>query len=115
MYGDRLMDHYRKPRNQEDPGEDAVEGENPSCGDHVEMSVETEEGRVAEVRHDEDACAVCTAAASIVSEEAAGMDVEDALDADHNWMEAELGTELSPMRRKCGMLPLKTLQKALDS
>jgi nitrogen fixation NifU-like protein len=115
MYGDRMMDHYRKPRNQEDPGEEAVEAENPSCGDHLKMSVKTDDGRIAEIRHDEEACAVCTAAASIVSEEVLGMEIEAARKTNYDWLEAELETDLSPMRKKCGMLPLKTLHRALDS
>lgn len=115
MYGDRLMDHYRKPRNQEDPGGEAIEAENPSCGDHLEMSVKTDEGEITEVRHQEDACAVCTAAASIVSEEASGMGIEAAQNADYDWLEGKLETELSPMRKKCGMLPLETLHKALST
>jgi hypothetical protein len=43
------------------------------------------------------------------------MEIEAARSTDYDWLETELETDLSPMRKKCGMLPLKTLHRALDS
>lgn len=114
MYKEEILDLYKNPRN-EGSIEDALhaEGDNPSCGDHIDVYVEIEDGEISEVRHETEGCAVSTAATSIVTEELVGMDAEEAQDLNRDWMLERLDIELSPMRTKCGMLGLKTVQKAL--
>ena len=114
-YREEILDLYKNPRNtgKIDDG-DHAEGDNPSCGDHTDLYVETEEGKVKDVRHQTEGCAVSTASTSIVTEEIQGMTVEEVMELDREWMMDRLDIELSPMRTKCGMLGLKTVQKALE-
>lgn len=115
MYREEILDHYRHPRNEGDiEGEEPVEGENPSCGDETEISVETRDGKIRKIRHRTEGCAVSTAAVSILSEELQGMEVEKVKELDRDWMMEKLGIEVSPMRTKCAILGLKTVQKALE-
>lgn len=115
MYREEILDHYKNPRNS-GKIEDAfdAEGENPSCGDHTHVYAEVEDGTLEQVTHETDGCAICTAAVSVLTEEVVGMEVEEVRELDRNWMIDKLGIEVSPMRVKCAVLGLKTLQQALE-
>lgn len=115
MYRDEILDHYRKPRNTGslDTGKNA-EGENPSCGDDTHVFLKVEDDKVEKMKHETDACAVCTAAISILSQELPGKKIEEVRELNQDWMLEKLGIEVSPMRMKCAMLGLKTTKKALE-
>jgi nitrogen fixation NifU-like protein len=115
MYRDEILDLYRNPRNQGRLETDyTAEGENPSCGDSTEVFVEVEEGGVIDVKHRTEGCAISTASLSIVTDEIEGMSVEEVKELDRDWMLEKLGIEVSPMRVKCALLGLKTVQSALE-
>lgn len=114
MYREEILDLYRNPRNTGSL-ENALEaeGENPSCGDETRFYVKTEDGKISALSHESEACAICTAANSIVSEKLVGRETDEVLDLERDWIIDELGIEISPMRVKCAVLGLKTVQKAL--
>lgn len=112
MYRDEILDLYNNPRNSgklEDPDLE-IEGENPSCGDHLTISANLADGTISEIRHESEACAICTASTSILTEEVEGLSIEEVKDLDQDWMLEKLGIDVSPMRMKCAVLGLKTLQ-----
>lgn len=114
MYRDEILDLYKNPRNEGSlDTERQAEGENPSCGDHTHVYVEVEDGKIQDIKHETDGCAISTAAVSITTEELKGMDVEKVRSLDRDWMIDQLGIEVSPMRVKCAILGLKTVQKTL--
>lgn len=115
MYRDEILDLYKKPMNEGEL-EDAIEaeGENPSCGDSMDVYVKVEDGVIQDIKHQTDGCAISTAAVSIASEELVGMTVEEVKELDKDWMIDEMGIEVSPMRVKCAVLGLKTVQRALE-
>ena len=115
MYRDELLDLYKNPRNEGrlENGYSA-ESENPSCGDETEVFVKLEDSKITNIKHQTDGCAICTAATSIVTTKARDMDVEEVRGLDRDWMLDQLGVEISPMRMKCAILGLKTLQSALE-
>ncbi len=116
MYREEIMDHYKRPRNTGKlDTEFEAEGENASCGDKVHVYAEIEDGEIADFKHQTEGCAICTAATSILSEKAVGMKVEEINELDKGWIIDELGIDVSPMRVKCAVLGLKTLQNALNS
>lgn len=115
MYRDEILDLYKNPRNS-GKIEDAdiqEEGDNPSCGDHLTIYAILEDGKVSEIKHESEACAICTASTSILTEEVEGLSVDEIKNLDHDWMLEKLGIEVSPMRMKCALLGLKTLQRGL--
>lgn len=115
MYKDQILDLYKNPMNEgsmEDPDLEAL-GDNPSCGDSTEVHVETKNRVIKDVKHETDGCAISTASLSIASEEVQGMKVDEVLELDKDWMLEELGIDVSPMRLKCALLGLKTIQKAI--
>jgi nitrogen fixation NifU-like protein len=114
MYREEILDHYKRPRNTGalDAGLEA-QGENKSCGDDVHVYIKAEDGAIQEIKHETEGCAICTASTSILSEKLIGKNPEEVKDLDSDWLQDELELDLSPMRIKCGMLPVKTIQKAL--
>lgn len=115
MYREDIMNHYERPRNEgrlEDGLEE--EGRNPSCGDHLKVYLKVQDGVLEEISHETDACAIATASVSIASEKLENMQVEDIMSLDRDWMIEQLGSDISPMRIKCAMLGLETVQSALE-
>jgi nitrogen fixation NifU-like protein len=114
MYTERLLDHYRSPRNRghlESPHLSAEEY-NPLCGDRVTIELRVEEGRLAEVRFDGRGCALCMGAASILTETIQGraLDELEALGKDE--FLAELQSVVRPARLKCALLPWMAFRRA---
>ena len=115
MYRDEILDHYKRPRNEGSlETEYKAEGENASCGDDTHIFLAIEDGKVQDMKHETDGCAICTAAISILSEEIQGRKISDVEDLDKDWMLEKLGVDISPMRMKCAMLGLKTMHKSLE-
>ena len=114
MYRDEILDLYKNPRNEGTLNTDYhAEGENPSCGDHTDVYLEVENNKVKEIKHETDGCAISTAAISIVSDELVGVELGEIEDLDKDWIIDKLGIEISPMRIKCALLGLKTVQDAI--
>jgi len=115
MYREEILDHYKRPRNTGTLDTDyEAHGANESCGDDIHIYLEIENEEVQDMKHEAEACAICTAATSILSEKIVGMEIGRVKGLDREWMLDELDIEISPMRTKCAMLGLKTAQKALE-
>ncbi|MFB6216051.1 MAG: iron-sulfur cluster assembly scaffold protein [Candidatus Aenigmatarchaeota archaeon] len=115
MYKQEILDLYKNPRNKGKLDTDLEEvGENPSCGDITHVYLKTEDGKVTEMKHETDGCAISTAAVSILSDEIKGMQKEKVKKLDREWMIDRLGIDISPMRVKCAVLGLKTVQSILE-
>lgn len=114
MYTDRLLDHYRKPRNKGrlDSPDLAAEEYNPLCGDRVIIEARVEGGQVVEAAFDGRGCALCMGAASILTEAISGrsLDELDALGKDE--FLAELQSSVRPARLKCALLPWMAFRHA---
>lgn len=79
MYSERLIDHFRNPRNVGElpPPAVTVEVTNPACGDILRMSVRFEEGVAAEVRYKTKGCTASIAAGSALTEWMEGRSKQD--------------------------------------
>ena len=115
MYREEILDHSKRPRNEGklDEKDAKTEGKNPSCGDETDIYLKVEDGEVKEIKHETDGCAISKASTSILSNRLVGMTVEEVKGLDGEWVQDELEIDLSPMRIKCAMLPVKTIQEAL--
>lgn len=135
LYGDRILDHYRNPRNRqpvEHPDLEAHEF-NPFCGDKVDLLIRLgPQGRVIETGADSEGCSIIQASASMLSDLLKGKTVEeiatlttafrsmmDGQDVPPETM-ALLG-ELDalqvvrryPVRIKCALLPWTALEEGI--
>jgi nitrogen fixation protein NifU and related proteins len=70
MYSERLLDHFRNPRNVGEipPPAVTVEASNPACGDILRLSALFAAGHVAEVRYKTRGCTASIAAGSALTE-----------------------------------------------
>jgi len=110
-YGRILVDHFRRPRNRGSLDNPTIseEGVNRLCGDRVRIELRLDQGRVVEAMFNANACALCVAAASVLTELATGapLDEVDTLTLDD--LLRALGTDVPEPRRNCVRLPLTVL------
>ena len=75
LYKEVVLEHYRRPRNQEPL--DAPDGSslavNPVCGDQVRVEVKLRDGHVARASARTRGCSIAVAAGSVMTERVAGM------------------------------------------
>jgi len=137
LYKETLLRHYRHPHNRCEgvlEGADIVRrGDNPRCGDEVEVGVYLRDGLLARVKFRGRGCSVCIASSSMMTGAVEGRSIEEArqLCADMQaWFQKGDGTELTeppedlqalsavreyPARRRCVLLSWEALDDALDS
>lgn len=113
-YGSLVLEHFRRPRNQRtlDHATAAHEGYNRQCGDRVRMEVEVAGATIKAAAFTANACAICTASASLLTERITGISVVDALAIAESSVVGALGA-IPSGRRSCATLPLETLHRAL--
>jgi len=135
LYQEIILDHNRKPRNfGELPGANrTAKGDNPLCGDRLQVQLQVREGRITGIAFEGQGCAISTASASLMTEAVRGRTVEEAerlfhlvrnlftrddppdpatLD-DLGKIQALAGVREYPMRVKCATLAWHTLHTAL--
>jgi nitrogen fixation NifU-like protein len=122
MYRQQILDHYKNPRNYgelEEPTYSHV-GENPMCGDTIEMDVVlddpdvVDEAVVERVAFQGDGCAISQASASMLTEELRGKTVAELEAMDRDDVIDMLGVDISPMRVKCAVLAEKVAQDGAE-
>jgi nitrogen fixation NifU-like protein len=112
LYSDTLLDHFRNPRNYGSlPSPDtAYEEFNPLCGDRIRIELRISDNHIAEARFVGDGCAICIAAASLLTELVLGVEITPgALISDEELL-ASLKSDIKPSRIKCALLPLEALR-----
>lgn len=114
-YGATVLEHFRRPRNQRalERATAAREGHNPLCGDRVRIEVLIEDSVITAAAFTANACAICTASASLLTERVTGAAVADAGGIGDDEAIRALGAEVPAARRLCAVLPLRTLRELL--
>ena len=114
MYTERLMDHYRNPRNRghlDDPDR-TVDEYNPLCGDRVTLELRFHQDHIVDARFEGRGCALCLAAASILTETIKGRPLRDLRMLGKDEFLAELQSAPRPSRLKCALLPWIAFRRA---
>ena len=116
LYSDILLDHFRHPRNYGSLVAPDISNEqfNPLCGDRIRIELKLERSIVQEVRFIGDACAISTAAASLLTEFVLGEDVEQLADIPDARLISALESDIQPARLQCALLPLQALREGLE-
>jgi nitrogen fixation NifU-like protein len=132
LYQQVILDHSRRPRNYGSL-EDAVRvrGDNPSCGDEIELSVKfADQDKVEDLRFTGMGCAISQASASLMTQKLKGKsraDAEAMLNAFHDLVTEDVadppkmlgdlrlmaGVRKFPQRVKCAMLAWRAFEQAL--
>jgi nitrogen fixation NifU-like protein len=116
VYRERIIDHYRNPRNFGSFSAcDVVRQEsNFSCGDDLEFFLKIGKGRVKDIRFQGQGCALSVAAASLLTEKVVGMKLVDIGKMDSRDVVAMVGIgEIEGSRLRCATLGLKGIQTAV--
>jgi len=83
LYREIILDHYRSPRNRgelESPPAVRVEGFNPLCGDEIVVTIDVEDGVVADIKIAGTGCSISQSSASLMSAAVKGTSVDEARD-----------------------------------
>jgi nitrogen fixation NifU-like protein len=115
-YGAIVLEHFRRPRNRRPVPDATVSREryNPLCGDRVRIEIALDGETIRDAGFTADACAICTASASLLTVRLAGTTVAGALllaDAD---VIAALGADVPSGRVECAVLPARAMREALS-
>jgi nitrogen fixation protein NifU and related proteins len=115
LYSETLLDHFRHPRNYGSLNAPDISNEqfNPLCGDRIRLELKLQQAIVNEVRFKGDACAICTAAASLLTELVLGKDLAQLADIPDERLISALESEIQPARLQCALLPLLALREGL--
>ncbi|MBB5694766.1 Fe-S cluster assembly sulfur transfer protein SufU [Muricoccus pecuniae] len=138
LYQEVILDHGRKPRNfrRLETADLNARGDNPMCGDRMELFLGMEGDRIADAAFQGRGCAISMASASLMTEtvkgktaeEARGMaarfremamtgtcpDCGGALEEEMDRLQALSGVHEYPSRVKCATLAWHTLNTALS-
>lgn len=135
LYQEIILDHSKRPRNF-GPLPDAtatVKGDNPSCGDEIELAVRVASDVIEDIKFTGQGCAICMASASLLTVKIKRRHRQEAgqmLEAFHEMLTSpqpgpvpESFGELEvfgavrkfPQRVKCAMLAWRALEQALEA
>jgi len=113
LYREVIIEHYKNPgyRGRLDPHDIQFADNNPLCGDHIEVTLRTDDqGNVADARFDGHGCAISQASADLLMESIVGKPIEDVKKLTKQDVLQMLGIDLGPVRLKCALLSLKVLK-----
>ena len=113
LYREVIIEHYKNPgyRGHLDPHDVHFEDDNPLCGDHIEITLQTDVNNiVADARFDGHGCAISQASADLLVESIIGKSMDEVKQLDKEHVFDLLGIELGPVRMKCALLSLKVLK-----
>ena len=115
LYSTILLDHFRHPRNYGSLDAPDISNEqfNPLCGDRIRLELKFEQSKVSEVRFKGDACAISTAATSLLTELILGKDIKQLPNIPDQQLISALESDIQPARVQCALLPLQALRAGL--
>jgi nitrogen fixation NifU-like protein len=117
LYSDILLDHFRHPRNYGSLAAQDISNEqfNPLCGDRIRIELKLDDSTVNEARFKGDACAICTAAASLLTELILGADIAELAAISDARLISALESDIQPARLQCALLPLQALREGVKN
>jgi nitrogen fixation NifU-like protein len=115
MYSEKVMDHFKNPRNVGviEDADGVGEVGNPVCGDMMTFYIKVKDNVLDDVKFQTFGCGAAIAVSSMVSEMARGKTVEEASKIT-NKMVAEALEGLPKQKLHCSNLGADALQKAIQ-
>jgi len=117
QYSEKVLDHFRKPRNVGTlEGEDVAVGRvgNPVCGDLMEIYIRVKDDTIIDMKFKTFGCGSAIATASMITELAMGKTLEQALSITRNDVASELNG-LPPVKMHCSNLAADALKDAIKN
>ncbi|MDD5450139.1 MAG: Fe-S cluster assembly scaffold protein NifU [Candidatus Omnitrophica bacterium] len=115
QYSEKVMDHFKNPRNVGDmPDADGVgHVGNPTCGDIMELYLKVRDGIIVDAKFKTFGCGAAIATSSMVTELVKGKTVHEALKISNRAVAEALGG-LPPIKMHCSLLAEQALKSAID-
>ena len=115
IYQEEILEHYRHPRNFGAIKKPTYSSsaENPLCGDSIVLELRIKRNKVDDVGFTGSGCALSTASASLFTEWMRGKTLAQLRKAKPSQLFHLIEIPITPVRHKCVLLPLKSLQRAL--
>lgn len=118
LYREEILEHYKNPLNYGELADPDGTGQaaNHVCGDFIKLQIRLDgedKDVVANVKFQNQGCAISTAAASILTEAIQGKTLKELQHLNVNYVLDLLALKLTPARVKCALLPWMALEKAL--
>ncbi len=114
MYSDKVMDHFKNPRNvgeiKDADGVGTVG--NPVCGDMMTMYIKVKDGRISDIKFKTYGCGAAIATSSMTTELALGKTVDEA-EAITRQDVADALDGLPPVKMHCSNLASDALREAI--
>ncbi len=114
MYSEKVMDHFRNPRNVgeiKDPDGVGTVG-NPVCGDLMTIHIKVKDNTISEIKFKTFGCGAALATSSMITELAKGKSLEAALKITRKDVADNLGG-LPPIKMHCSNLAADALHEAV--
>ena len=114
MYSEKVMDHFRNPRNVgEIPDADGVGTVgNPVCGDVMAIYIKVKDDRIEDIKFKTFGCGAAIATSSMITELAKDETLEEAMKITRADVADELGG-LPPIKMHCSNLAADALHEAI--
>ena len=115
LYSDKVMDHFRNPRNlgKLDDADGIGEVGNAKCGDIMRMYIKVDDGIITDVKFNTFGCGSAIATSSMATELIKGKPVTDAMQLTNKAV-AEALDGLPDYKMHCSVLAEEAIRSALD-
>lgn len=115
LYSDKVMDHFKNPRNvgdMENPDGVGHVG-NPVCGDIMELYIRVTDNIITDARFKTFGCGAAIATSSMVTELVIGKTIEEALEISNKAV-VEALDGLPAIKMHCSVLAEEALKSAIE-
>jgi nitrogen fixation NifU-like protein len=116
MYSEKVLDHFKHPRNVGEIEDADAEGTvgNPVCGDMMTMYIKVKDDRIEDVKFKTFGCGAAIATSSMTTELAKGKTLDEALEISRQDV-ADALDGLPPVKMHCSNLAADALHEAINS
>lgn len=116
MYSEKVLDHFKNPRNVgelEDADGEGTVG-NPVCGDMMTMYIKVEDEKIEDIKFKTFGCGAAIATSSMTTELAKGKKLDEAMDISRQDV-ADALDGLPPVKMHCSNLAADALHEAIKN
>ncbi len=116
MYSEKVMDHFRNPRNMGEMKDADAVGEvgNPVCGDLMYIYIKIKNDRIDDISFQTFGCGAAIATSSMITELAKGKTLDEAMKITRDDIAGSLDG-LPPIKMHCSNLASDGLRKAIEN
>lgn len=114
-YSDKVMEHFRNPRNVGEIEEPDGVGEvgNPACGDLMKITIRVQDDRIVDAKFLTFGCGAAIATSSMCTELVKGRTLQEAMEISNKAV-AEALDGLPPLKMHCSNLAADGLHAAIE-